>query len=144
MTWTNDTQYPVVIQGVNGSGTVKFVVYSVPNGRTTTFSKPIVKNYTKAHTETRVDKSIPRGSRKQIEYATDGQDVWVTRTVKDKAGAVSPQGDLLLALRDDHRDHPRQPVAAERRGARRVHSSGVSTVRVRPMFATSSAMIVTR
>jgi len=88
MTWTNDTQYPVVIQGVNGSGTVKFVVYSVPNGRTTTFSKPIVKNYTKAHTETRVDKSIPRGSRKQIEYATDGQDVWVTRTVKDKAGAL--------------------------------------------------------
>jgi vancomycin resistance protein YoaR len=88
MTWTNDTQYPVVIQGVNRTGVVKFVLYSVPNGRTVTFSDPIVKNYTKAHTETRVDKSLPRGTRKQIEYATDGQDVWVTRTVTDKSGAV--------------------------------------------------------
>jgi vancomycin resistance protein YoaR len=88
MSWTNDTDYPVVIQGINGKGTVKFVLYSVPNGRTTTFSDPVVKNYTKAHTETRVDKSIPRGTRKQIEYATDGQDVTVVRTVKDKDGKV--------------------------------------------------------
>src|SRR4029079_15950946 len=88
MTWTNDTAYPVVIQGVNTTGVVKFVLYSVPNGRTVTFSDPIVKNYTKAHTETKVDKSLPRGTRKQIEYATDGQDVWVTRTVTDKSGAV--------------------------------------------------------
>jgi vancomycin resistance protein YoaR len=88
MSWTNDTDYPVVIQGINGTGTVKFVLYSVPNGRTTTFSDPVVKNYTKAHTETRVDKSIPRGTRKQIEYATDGQDVTVVRTVKDKDGKV--------------------------------------------------------
>jgi vancomycin resistance protein YoaR len=88
MTWTNDTAYPVIIQGINGQGSVKFVLYSVPNGRTTTFTTPIVKNYTTAHTETRVDKTIPRGTTKQIEYATDGQDVWVTRSVKDKAGAV--------------------------------------------------------
>jgi vancomycin resistance protein YoaR len=88
MTWTNDTNYPVIIQGINGTTFVKFVVYSVPNGRTTTFSDPIVKNYTKAHTETRVDRTIPKGTRKQIEYATDGQDVTVTRTVKDASGKV--------------------------------------------------------
>ncbi len=88
MTWTNDTEYPVVIQGINARGYVRFVLYSVPNGRTTTFTDPIVKNYTKATTQTKVDKTIPRGTTKHIEYATDGQDVWVTRTVKDKAGAV--------------------------------------------------------
>lgn len=88
MSWTNDTDYPVVIQGINGRAFVKFVLYSVPNGRTVTFTDPIVKNYTKAHTETRVDKTIPRGTTKQIEYATDGQDVWVTRQVKDRTGAI--------------------------------------------------------
>lgn len=88
MTWTNDTDYPVIISGINGKASVKFVLYSVPNGRTTTFSDPIVKNYTKATTETKVDTTIPKGTKKQIEYATDGQDVWVTRTVKDSAGVV--------------------------------------------------------
>jgi len=88
MTWTNDTTYPVIIQGINGKAFVKFVLYGVPSGRTTTFSEPIVKNYTKATTETKVDKTLPAGTRKQIEYATDGQDVWVTRTVKDQSGVV--------------------------------------------------------
>jgi vancomycin resistance protein YoaR len=88
MTWTNDTEYPVVIQGINGKAFVKFVLYSVPNGRVTTFTDPIVKNYTKAHTETKVDRTIPRGTSKHIEYATDGQDVTVSRLVKDKSGAV--------------------------------------------------------
>lgn len=88
MTWTNDTDYPVIISGINGKSSVKFVLYSVPNGRTTTFSDPIVKNYTKATTETKVDTTIPKGTKKQIEYATDGQDVWVTRTVTDSAGVV--------------------------------------------------------
>ena len=88
MTWTNDTDYPVIVQGVNGATYVKFVLYSVPNGRTTTFTDPIVKNYTKATTVTKVDKTIPRGTTKHVEYATDGQDVTVTRTVKDKSGAV--------------------------------------------------------
>jgi vancomycin resistance protein YoaR len=88
MTWVNDSDFPVVIQGINGTGVVKFVLWSVPNGRTVAFTDPIVKNYTKAHTETRKDPTLPTGTRKQIEYATDGQDVWVTRTVKDASGAV--------------------------------------------------------
>ena len=88
MTWINDTAYPVVIRGINGKASVTYKLYSVPNGRTTTFTDPLVKNYTKAHTETRVDKSLPPGTRKQVEYATDGQDTWVTRTVTDSAGAV--------------------------------------------------------
>jgi vancomycin resistance protein YoaR len=88
MTWVNDTDYPVVIQGINGTGVVKFALWSVPNGRTVAFTDPIVKNYTKAHTETRKDSTLPTGTRKQIEYATDGQDVWVTRTVTDANGAV--------------------------------------------------------
>jgi vancomycin resistance protein YoaR len=88
MTWINDSAYPVVIRGINGKTSVTYTLLGVPNGRTTAFTDPIVKNYTKAHTETRVDKTLPPGTRKQTEYATDGQDVWVTRTVKDKTGAV--------------------------------------------------------
>ncbi len=48
MSWTNDTDYPVLIRGYkirDGSrGYVKFELYSVPNGRTVVISDPIVKN----------------------------------------------------------------------------------------------------
>jgi hypothetical protein len=48
MSWTNDTDAPVLIRGYkirDGSrGYVRFDLYSVPNGRKVSFSHPIVKN----------------------------------------------------------------------------------------------------
>src|SRR5262245_59878601 len=47
MSWTNDTDAPVLVRGFKireGSrGYVRFDLYSVPNGRKVSFSKPIVK-----------------------------------------------------------------------------------------------------
>ena len=94
MTWTNDTDTPVVIRGINGPTTVKFVLYGIPNGRTVTFTTPIVKNYKAAHTITVYTDTLPAGTRKQIEYQVDGEDVWVTRTVKDASGTVIHQETL--------------------------------------------------
>lgn len=83
MKWQNDTKYPVLIRGINGPGTVRFDLYTVPLGRTVTFSKPIVKNVRQAKTVTEYTSSLAPGVRKQIEYEHDGMDVWVTRTVTD-------------------------------------------------------------
>ncbi len=91
MTWTNDTDTPVLIQGINRQTSVTFKLWGIPNGRQVSFSEPIVKNPVKGHTETVYTKSLPAGTRKQDEYQVDGMDVTVTRTVKDAAGTVIHQ-----------------------------------------------------
>jgi len=92
MSWTNDTEYPVLIRGFKireGSrGYVRFDLYSVPNGRTVTLSKPTVKNVRPASDSVQYTSSLAPGARQRIEYPVDGKDVWVTRTVKDAAGTV--------------------------------------------------------
>jgi len=86
--WRNDTAYPVLVRGFASPGVVRFDLYSVPTGRTTTFTDPIVKNYNPGTDVTQYTTSLPAGQTKRVEYPTIGQDTWVTRTVKDKAGKV--------------------------------------------------------
>jgi vancomycin resistance protein YoaR len=88
MSWRNDTSYPVLIRGFASPGVVRFDLYSVPTGRTTTFTQPIVKNYNPGSDVTQYTTSIPPGTSKRVEYPENGQDTWVTRTVKDKDGKV--------------------------------------------------------
>ncbi len=88
MTFRNDTKYPILIRAYAKPGIVRFTLYSVPTGRRVSFTKPLVKNYRPGWTETKYVTSLRAGVREQVEYAADGQDVWVTRTVRDKSGKV--------------------------------------------------------
>lgn len=92
MSFTNDTDYPVLIRGYGyregSAGYVKFEIYSVPNGRKVTFSKPIVRNVRYATDTVQYTSSLPAGARKRIEYPVDGKQVTVTRTVRDRNGNV--------------------------------------------------------
>ncbi len=67
---------------------VRFVLYSVPNGRRTTFSRPTVKNIRRATDTVQYTSSLAPGVRQRIEFPVDGKQVWVTRTVRDKKGKV--------------------------------------------------------
>ena len=91
MTFRNDTAYPILIRAFAQPGIVRFTLYSVPVGRTVSFTSPIVKNYLPSHTETQPTTTLSPGVRQQVEYAADGQDVWVTRTVRDATGAIIHQ-----------------------------------------------------
>ena len=91
MTWRNDTQYPVLIRAIARPGMIRFTLYSVPTGRSVSLSRPSVKNYISGYTVTRNTTSLPAGTYKQVEYAANGQDVWVTRTVRDRSGRVIHQ-----------------------------------------------------
>ena len=51
-------------------------------------SKPIVKNYIRGYTTVEYTKSLKVGQSQQVEYQADGQDTWVTVTVRDKGGKV--------------------------------------------------------
>jgi len=91
MTWVNDSPYPVLIEAFNGPGSVTFSLYGVPTGRTVSFSQPIIRNYTTATTKYVPTSALPKGQELQVEYADDGFDSWVTRTVSDASGAIIHQ-----------------------------------------------------
>ena len=85
MSWTNDTDYPVLIRGYkirNGTrGYVKFELYSVPNGRKIVIGNPIVKNVKPATDTTQLTTTLAPGVRQRVEYPVDGKQVWRTVTV---------------------------------------------------------------
>lgn len=92
MSFRNDTKSPILIRGsgwrVGGKGYVKFVIWSVPTGRSVSFSTPIVKNVLRASDSTVYTTTLAPGVQQRVEYPVDGKDVWVTRTVKDAQGTV--------------------------------------------------------
>ena len=91
MEFTNDTRYPVLIRAYKirngGAGYVKFALYSVPTGRKVSFSRPIVRNFRPASDTIQYTSSLPKGASQRVEFAVDGMQVWVTRTVR-KGGKV--------------------------------------------------------
>lgn len=91
MTFRNDTKYPILIRAYAVPGIVRFTLYSVPLHRSLILTRPIVKNYKPGHTETQYTTTLAPGVREQVEYQADGQDVWVTRIVKDSSGKIIHQ-----------------------------------------------------
>lgn len=92
VSFTNDTDYPILLRGYgyrNGSaGYVKFEVYSVPNGRKVSISTGKRQNLHFATDTVQYTSSLPTGSRKRIEYPTNGFQVTAVRTVRDKSGKI--------------------------------------------------------
>jgi vancomycin resistance protein YoaR len=92
MSFTNDTRFPILIRGINSrdgnAGYVRFDLFSVPTGRTVTFSNPIVKNVRNPTDTIQYTSTLPAGARERIEFPVQGKDVWVTRTVRDADGRV--------------------------------------------------------
>ena len=66
MSFTNDTDYPILIRGrgwrEGGAGYVRFDLYSVPTGRKVSFSQPIVRNVRHASDTVQYTSSLPAGS----------------------------------------------------------------------------------
>ena len=95
MSWTNDTDYPVLIRAYKSrsgsSGFVRFDLYSVPNGRTVTIGDPIVKNVRPASDSTQLTSTLAPGVRQRIEYPVEGKQVWRTVTVRDSKGTILHQ-----------------------------------------------------
>ena len=95
MSWTNDTDYPVLIRGYRirdgNAGYVRFELYSVPNGRKVIIGTPTVENIKPASDTTQLTSTLAPGVRKRIEYPVDGKQVWRSRTVYDATGIVIHQ-----------------------------------------------------
>jgi vancomycin resistance protein YoaR len=80
----NDTDHFLLIQTYTDmeAGTLTFRFYGTPTGRQVTMEGPIVENITApGPPQYQEDPSLPRDTRKQVEWARDGADVTVRRTV---------------------------------------------------------------
>ena len=88
MRFRNDTRHPILIKSAASPGVVRFEIWSVPNGRNVTWSRPRVTNLVRGYDTVRYTSAVRSGERKRIEYPVDGKDVSVTRTVRDGNGRV--------------------------------------------------------
>ncbi len=92
MSWTNDTDYPVLIRAYKtrsgSTGYVRFELYSVPNGRKVAISAPTIKNVRIASDSVQYTSILAAGVRQRIETPVDGKQVWRTVTVRDSKGKV--------------------------------------------------------
>jgi vancomycin resistance protein YoaR len=88
MRFRNDTPNALFIRGLSGGGWVRFEIYSLPTGRTVSFSRPSVSNVRKATDTVQYTASLKKGRSERIEFPANGMDVVVTRTVRSASGAV--------------------------------------------------------
>jgi vancomycin resistance protein YoaR len=82
--FTNDTPYHLLIETYanDQAGRLTFKFYSTSDGRQVTISQPSIENVV-PHPPDKYedDPTLPAGQTKQVDYAVDGADVTVTRTV---------------------------------------------------------------
>lgn len=88
MRFRNDTAHAILITSTARPGLVRFDLWSVPNGRTVTWSRALVWNVVRGYDTVQYTSSLPKGARERIEYPVDGMDVSVTRTVRDADGRL--------------------------------------------------------
>jgi hypothetical protein len=88
MAWRNDTPYPVLILTRAHAGMIRVDFYSVPTGRTVTFTDPSIAGLHKAADRIVYTSSLPAGTTKRIAEASDAMRVVVSRTVM--------QGDAVI------------------------------------------------
>jgi vancomycin resistance protein YoaR len=83
MSFTNDTQSPLIIRGFAYPGMVRFDLWGLPLNRVVSFTNPIITNRTYAVETYEYTSDLPAGTSQRVEYMHHGFDVTVTRIVTD-------------------------------------------------------------
>jgi vancomycin resistance protein YoaR len=95
MRFRNDTPDPILIRGFASPGVVRYEIWSVPNGRTVSLSRPQVTNVVAGSDSTVRTTALPAGQTLRTEWPVDGKDVVVTRTVRDASGRIIHQDTFV-------------------------------------------------
>lgn len=88
MSFTNDSAYPILIRGINKKRTVTFEIWGVPDGRTVSLSDAQVTGQNEAGNFYEFTDTLPARALERTEYAADGFNSVVIRTVRDASGNV--------------------------------------------------------
>ncbi len=88
----NDTPYHILIEAYanDAAGRLTFKFYSTSDGRQVTISDPVIENVI-PHPADKIeeDPTLSAGTRQQVDYAADGADVTVKRTVTRNGQVIS-------------------------------------------------------
>ena len=95
MRFRNDTPYPILIRGFASPGVVRYEIWSVPNGRSVSLSRPLVTNVVPGADSTVRTTALPAGQTLRTEWPVDGKDVVVVRTVRDANGHIIHQDTFV-------------------------------------------------
>ena len=88
MIFINDTGHPIEIKGYGLRRKVVFEIWGTDDGRTTSFSDPVITNQKPAAMYMEYTDALPGGQMQKEWDNYDGFDAAVTRTVKDANGNV--------------------------------------------------------
>jgi vancomycin resistance protein YoaR len=91
MSFTNDSQYPILIRGINRHNSVTFSIYGVPDGRQVRLSPAKVTEEKPAWTQyvyTDDVTQVAPGGQKRVEFPFRGFEASVERVVTDADGNV--------------------------------------------------------
>jgi vancomycin resistance protein YoaR len=99
MSFTNDSQYPIVIRGINKKRSVTFEIWGVPDGRTVTLSDPKVSNQQAATEYYEFTDTLAPRLTQTVEYKADGFNSVVVRTVRDGSGNIIHQDTITSSYR---------------------------------------------
>jgi vancomycin resistance protein YoaR len=92
MSFRNDTKGIIFIRGSRirsgNIGWVRYEIWGIPDGRTVSISNPSVSNRSQATTKAVYVDDLPKGTKEQVEYPSDGMTVSVSRVVRDAKGRV--------------------------------------------------------
>ena len=83
MSFTNDTDSPLIIRSYASPGMVRFDLWGLPTNRVVTFSQPAMWNATYGHDTVEYTSSLRTGVSQRVEYIHNGFEVNVVRTVRD-------------------------------------------------------------
>jgi vancomycin resistance protein YoaR len=88
MSFTNDSEYPIMIRGINRARSVTFEIYGVPDGRVVDLSRARTWDPKEAWTRIEYTNDLPPGAEERIEFPFDGFQASVTRTVTSASGVI--------------------------------------------------------
>lgn len=97
--FTNDTAYPIVVRGINFKRKVTFEIWGVSDGRTVQIDDAVVSNEREAKAYYEFTDSLPPRETERKDYAVDGFNSSVGRTVRDRNGNILHQD----TFRSDYR-----------------------------------------
>jgi vancomycin resistance protein YoaR len=83
MSFTNDTESPLIIRSFAYAGMVRFDLWGLPLNRVVSFTNPIITNRTYAVETYEYTSDLQAGTSQRVEYMHHGFDVTVTRIVTD-------------------------------------------------------------
>lgn len=97
MSFTNDTQTPLIIKSYASPGVIRFDLWGMPLNRTVSFTNPVTWNPTFGHDTIEYTSALPTGVTKRVEYIHNGFSVSVTRKVTDNATGALLHSDTYVS-----------------------------------------------